>query len=131
MTVASSHRGPGRPATASQGLSLAEWLLLCLVREQPTHGHALARLLRRDGSLGQIWSVPRGSAGQLRELPPGNGGHGRRLSRAHLRFKGLQVREPRAGRGKIAGGVEGVGVVVAEDALSALEGVAVQVAGGV
>ena len=42
-------------------LSLAEWLVLCLVREQPTYGLVIAQLLDRDGSLGQIWSVPKGS----------------------------------------------------------------------
>src|SRR5579863_2852330 len=42
-------------------LSLAEWLVLCLVREQPTYGLVIAQLLDRDGRLGQIWSVPKGS----------------------------------------------------------------------
>jgi DNA-binding PadR family transcriptional regulator len=42
-------------------LSLAEWLVLCLVREQPTYGLVIAQLLDRDGSLGQIWSVPKAS----------------------------------------------------------------------
>jgi PadR family transcriptional regulator AphA len=60
MAVANSHRGPHRSGAGSRGLSLAEWLLLCLVREQPAHGHALAELLDRSGSLGQIWSVARG-----------------------------------------------------------------------
>lgn len=41
------------------GLSLAEWLVLCLVSEGPTHGFAIAGLLAHDGSLGQIWHVPR------------------------------------------------------------------------
>jgi DNA-binding PadR family transcriptional regulator len=40
-------------------LSLAEGLVLCLVREGPTYGLALAGLLARDGSLGRIWSVPK------------------------------------------------------------------------
>ena len=40
-------------------LSLAEWVLLCLLREEPTYGLDLAGLLARDGSLGQIWSVPK------------------------------------------------------------------------
>jgi len=40
-------------------LSLAEGLVLCLVRERPTYGLVLARLLAPDGSLGQIWSVPK------------------------------------------------------------------------
>ena len=44
-------------ARAGTGCSLAEWLLLCLVREEPTYGLVLAGLLDRGGSLGQIWSV--------------------------------------------------------------------------
>jgi DNA-binding PadR family transcriptional regulator len=40
-------------------LSLAEWLVLCLVREKPTYGLVIAGLLGRNGSLGQIWSVPK------------------------------------------------------------------------
>ena len=36
-------------------LSLAEWLVLCLVREEPTYGLVLVGLLARDGSLGQVW----------------------------------------------------------------------------
>ena len=47
-------RGTGRHT-----LSLAEGLVLCLVRERPTYGLVLARLLAPDGSLGQIWSVPK------------------------------------------------------------------------
>ena len=42
-----------------RSLSLAEWLVLCLVCEQPRHGFAIARLLNSDGSLGQIWRVPK------------------------------------------------------------------------
>jgi PadR family transcriptional regulator AphA len=42
-----------------RSLSLAEWLVLCLVCEQPRHGFAIARLLDADGSLGQIWRVPK------------------------------------------------------------------------
>jgi DNA-binding PadR family transcriptional regulator len=38
-------------------LSLAEWLVLCLVSEGPTHGFAVAGLLAQDGSLGQVWHV--------------------------------------------------------------------------
>ena len=33
--------------------------MLCLVGEGPTYGLILARLLAPDGSLGQIWSVPK------------------------------------------------------------------------
>jgi DNA-binding PadR family transcriptional regulator len=38
-------------------LSLPEWLVLCLVCEQPTYGFAVAGLLSRDGRLGRIWHV--------------------------------------------------------------------------
>jgi len=44
---------------APERLSLAEWLVLCLVREEPTYGLVLVGLLTRDGSLGQVWSVPK------------------------------------------------------------------------
>jgi PadR family transcriptional regulator AphA len=40
-------------------LSLAEWLVLCLIREEPTYGLVLLGLLSRDGSMGQVWSVPK------------------------------------------------------------------------
>ncbi len=40
-------------------LSLAEWLVLCLVREEPRHGFAIARLLDAQGSMGRIWRVPK------------------------------------------------------------------------
>ena len=40
-------------------LSLAEWLVLCLVREEPTYGLVLVGLLAREGPVGQVWSVPR------------------------------------------------------------------------
>ncbi len=42
-----------------RSLSLAEWLVLCLVREEPRHGFALARLLASSGSLGRVWRVPK------------------------------------------------------------------------
>jgi DNA-binding PadR family transcriptional regulator len=38
-------------------LSLAEWLVLCLVSEKPMHGFAIASLLAEDGSLGRVWHV--------------------------------------------------------------------------
>jgi PadR family transcriptional regulator AphA len=44
---------------AEPQLSLAEWLALCLICEQPTHGFAIAGLLGRDGDLGRIWRVPK------------------------------------------------------------------------
>ena len=40
-----------------RSLSLAEWLVLCLVSEGPTHGFAIAGLLGEEGSLGRIWHV--------------------------------------------------------------------------
>jgi DNA-binding PadR family transcriptional regulator len=45
------------PQQRRPGLSLAEWLVLCLVSEGPTHGFAIAVLLAQDGSLGQVWHV--------------------------------------------------------------------------
>jgi len=38
-------------------LSLAEWLVLCLVSEEPTHCFALATLLAPHGSVGMAWHV--------------------------------------------------------------------------
>lgn len=40
-------------------MSLAEWLVLCLVGEGPTHGFAVAGLLAHEGSVGKVWHVPR------------------------------------------------------------------------
>lgn len=40
-------------------LSLAEWLVLCLVCEKPRHGFALATLLGSAGDLGRVWRVPK------------------------------------------------------------------------
>jgi DNA-binding PadR family transcriptional regulator len=42
-----------------RSLSLSEWLVLCLVREQPRHGFAIARLLEAAGRLGKVWRVPK------------------------------------------------------------------------
>ncbi len=47
------------PQQRRPGLSLAEWLVLCLVSEGPTHGFAIAGLLAEDGSLGRVWHVPK------------------------------------------------------------------------
>ena len=38
-------------------LSLPEWLVLCIVCEQPTYGFAVAGLLSRDGRMGRISHV--------------------------------------------------------------------------
>lgn len=66
--------------TEPERLSLAEWLVLCLVREEPTYGPVLVGLLARDGSLGQVWSVPKArglprpaAAGGTRPDPDGRG----------------------------------------------------------
>lgn len=40
-------------------LSVAEWAVLALVAEQPSHGFALARELGESGAVGRIWTVPR------------------------------------------------------------------------
>jgi DNA-binding PadR family transcriptional regulator len=46
-------------ADEERSLSLAESLVLCLVCEEPRHGFAIARILGREGSMGQIWRVPK------------------------------------------------------------------------
>ena len=46
-------------ASAEPALSLAEWLALCLVCEEPRHGFAIARLLGPGGSMGEVWRVPK------------------------------------------------------------------------
>jgi PadR family transcriptional regulator AphA len=43
---------PGEPT-----LSLSEWLVLCLITEQATHGNAIAAQVGHDGPLGQVWHV--------------------------------------------------------------------------
>src|SRR5215470_20102693 len=55
---------PQVPATlgfmnASPSLSLAEWTVLALISEHPTHGFAISRLTAPDGDLGQIWHIPK------------------------------------------------------------------------
>ena len=49
------------PVTASEppGRTLADWAILCMVAEGPTHGWAVARVLAADGPLGSVWTVPR------------------------------------------------------------------------
>jgi len=48
------------PRRHGPGLSLAEWLVLCLVSQEPAHGFALAGLLARDGDVGMAWHVQKG-----------------------------------------------------------------------
>src|SRR6266567_388238 len=43
--------------TEQERLSLAEWLVLCLVREEPTYGLILVGLLARDGPQGPVRSL--------------------------------------------------------------------------
>jgi DNA-binding PadR family transcriptional regulator len=45
------------PQRQRPGLSLAEWLVLCLVAEEPAHCFALAALLAPDGSVGMVWHI--------------------------------------------------------------------------
>jgi DNA-binding PadR family transcriptional regulator len=40
-------------------LSLAEWTVLTIISEQPTHGFAIARLTAPDGELGRVWQMHR------------------------------------------------------------------------
>jgi PadR family transcriptional regulator AphA len=63
---AADHQRPGdghadERNAGEHSLSLAEWLVLCLVREDPTYGLVIAQLLDRNGSLGHIWSLPKGT----------------------------------------------------------------------
>ena len=41
------------------GLSLADWTVLGVVAEEPTHGWAVTRALDANGALGRVWTVPR------------------------------------------------------------------------
>jgi DNA-binding PadR family transcriptional regulator len=45
------------PRLGEPSLSLSEWLVLCLVTDQATHGNAIAAQLGHDGPLGQVWHV--------------------------------------------------------------------------
>jgi len=45
------------PSPGEPSLSLSEWLVLCLITEQATHGNAIAAQLGHDGPLGQVWHV--------------------------------------------------------------------------
>jgi DNA-binding PadR family transcriptional regulator len=40
-------------------LSIADWVVLGLVAEGPTHGWPIVRALRVDGPIGRVWTVPR------------------------------------------------------------------------
>jgi DNA-binding PadR family transcriptional regulator len=45
--------------TANPPLSLAEWVVLAVLAEQPTHGFPIAQLTASGGELGRIWHIPR------------------------------------------------------------------------
>src|ERR1700680_4650890 len=45
--------------SAGPSLSLAEWTVLAVVSERPTHGFAIAQLTAPGGELGRIWHIPR------------------------------------------------------------------------
>jgi DNA-binding PadR family transcriptional regulator len=47
------------PGPGEQQLLLSDWLVLCVVCEEPTHGYAVARLFSHGGSLGRVWQVSR------------------------------------------------------------------------
>lgn len=40
-------------------LSLAEWIVLALIAEQPRHGFAVAALTAPDAAVGRAWQLPR------------------------------------------------------------------------
>lgn len=54
-------------------LSTAEWAVLALVAEQPTHGFAVAREMNADGAVGQVWSLSRPLVYRAIELLQGEG----------------------------------------------------------
>lgn len=74
----------GRMSSLPQ-LSLAEWIVLAVISERPTHGFAIAQLTAADGELGRVWQIPRPivyralgrleTAGLITEdgVEPGNG----------------------------------------------------------
>jgi DNA-binding PadR family transcriptional regulator len=49
------------PGPGEQQLLLSDWLVLCVVCEQPTHGFAVAGLFSHEGSLGRVWQVSKPS----------------------------------------------------------------------
>lgn len=53
-------------------LSLAEWIVLALIAEEPSHGFAIAAVTGDGGELGRVWQVPRPivyrAAGRLIDL---------------------------------------------------------------
>lgn len=45
--------------TGPPSLSLAEWVVLTVIGERPTHGFAVSVLTGHEGELGRIWHIPR------------------------------------------------------------------------
>ena len=46
-------------ATSLPEMSLPEWLVLAILRQQPAHGFAVAQLTAPDGDLGRVWQIPK------------------------------------------------------------------------
>jgi DNA-binding PadR family transcriptional regulator len=40
-------------------MSLPEWVVLTILRQQPSHGFAVAQLTASDGGLGRVWQIPK------------------------------------------------------------------------
>ena len=48
------------PMTAAlPEMSLPEWLVLTILRQQPAHGFAVAQLTAAGGDLGRVWQIPK------------------------------------------------------------------------
>ena len=45
------------PDAGERQLRQSDWLVLCVVCEEPTHGFAVAGLFSHGGSLGRVWQV--------------------------------------------------------------------------
>ena len=59
VAAAGDDGGPppyARPMGALPSLSLAEWVVLAVISERPTHGFAIAQLTAADG---RMWQIPR------------------------------------------------------------------------
>ena len=46
------------PNPGARQLRLSDWLVLCVVCKEPTHGFAVAGLFSREGSLRRVWQFP-------------------------------------------------------------------------
>jgi DNA-binding PadR family transcriptional regulator len=47
-----------RPTSLPE-MSLAEWLVLAILSQQPAHGFAVAQLTASGGDLGRVWQIPK------------------------------------------------------------------------